>query len=438
MLTESERIVNCIKTMKPLDFFLCFVLILCKLGKNIPGGKLMIILVCNVGSTSLKFKLYEMPGARELARCGVERVGSDHDAIFRYENCLTGKKTAFNGADIPDYENGIRLFLHYLTGEEYGAISNVTEIERVGYKTTLSRGHFGIHELDQEVLQGMEDWISLAPLHNRAYLAAIRVMRGFLPEAVFIGCFETAFHRDIPLQRKIYGVPYEWYERYGVQRLGYHGASHGYIADVLSERGEEYKAISCHLGGSCSVCAIENGRSVDTSFGMSLESGLIHANRVGDMDTSMRYFLRDQGLSDEEILQGLQKTGGLLGISGISNDLRYVIEAAETGNMRAQLAVDVFITGIVHYIGAFAMDLGGLDYLVFTAGIGEHSAVIRSRVCEKLGLLGVKLDEEKNSRNEKEISSVDSSVKVLVIPTNEELGIARRTYEYQAGSPADN
>ena len=391
----------------------------------------MKILVCNVGSTSLKFKLYDMPDARVLAQCGVERVGSDYDAIFRYENCLTGQKNAFDKADIPNYESGIRLFLDYLTGADMGVISAVTEIERVGYKATLSKGHFGIHELDEEVLQGMEDWLSLAPLHNRAYLDAIAVMRGFLPEARFIGCFETAFHRDIPLERKIYGVPYEWYERYGVQRLGYHGASHGYIADVLNEQGRDYKAISCHLGGSCSVCAIENGRSVDTSFGMSLESGLIHANRVGDMDTSMSYFLRSEGMSDEEILQGLQKKGGLLGISGVSNDLRYVIEAAQNGNERAKLALDVFVTGIVHYIGAFAMDLGRLDYLVFTAGIGEHSALLRERVCEKLGLLGVKLDEEKNAQNEKVISAADSAVRVLVIPTNEELGIARRTYEYQ-------
>lgn len=394
----------------------------------------MIILVCNAGSTSLKFKLYDMPAGTVLAQCHEERVGSDHDAIFRYENCLSGSSAAFDKGDIPDYKTGIRIFLGYLTGEECGVISDVTEIERVGYKATLSKGHFGIHELDRDVLQGMEDWIALAPLHNRAYLAAVEVMRGFLPEAKFIGCFETAFHRNIPLERKIYGVPYEWYTRFGVQRLGYHGASHGYIADVLNERGREYRAISCHLGGSCSVCAIENGVSVDTSFGMSLESGLIHANRVGDMDTSMRYFLRDQGLSDEEILEGLQKKGGLLGISGVSNDLRYVIEAAQAGNDRARLAVDVFITGIVHYIGAFAMDLGGLDYLVFTAGIGEHSAYVRSRVCEKLGLLGVQLDEEKNRRNETDISAADSAVQVLVIPTNEELGIARRTYEYPESS----
>ncbi len=256
-------------------------------------------------------------------------------------------------------------------------------------------------------------------------------MRRALPEARFVGAFETAFHRDIPMERKIFGVPYEWYEKYGVQRLGYHSASHGYIADVLNGEKSEYAAISCHLGGSCSVCAIENGKSVDISFGMSLESGLIHANRVGDIDSGMICFLKQQGLSEEKILEGYQKEGGLLGISGVSNDMRYIIEAADAGNERARLAMDVFVTGIVHYIGAFYLDLGRLDDLVFTAGIGEHSARIRRMVCEKLAPLGVKLDEEKNENwsGEGVISAPDSAVCVRVIPTNEELGIARRTYE---------
>lgn len=391
----------------------------------------MKVLVCNVGSTSLKFKLYEMPEAKELATCGIERVGSNKDAIFRYNNCITSNFVSYEEMDIPTYESGIQLFLKYLCDQTMGVIGKVTDIERVGYKVTLSKGHLGVHELDEEVLNGMKEWLPLAPLHNQAYLSAIDVMRQYLPEAKFIGCFETAFHQSIPLERKIYGVPYEWYETYGVQRLGYHGASHGFIADTLNEVSKTYSAISCHLGGSCSVCAIENGKSVDTSFGMSLESGLIHANRVGDMDTSMPYFLRSQGLSDEEILQGFQKKGGLLGISGVSNDLRYVIEDAKKGNARAQLAIDVFVNGIVHYIGAFAMDLGKLDYLVFTAGIGEHSSYLREKICVKIGILGVELDTEKNNANEKEISTSNSKVKVLVIPTNEELGIARRTYEYQ-------
>ncbi len=391
----------------------------------------MIVLVCNAGSTSLKFKLYDMPDCKVLATGKVERVGSNDDAIFGYCNCESGYKIDIGKQDIPDYQVGIEKFLFELTQGEGAVLSDIAQIERVGYKSVLSKDHYGIHEIDEGVMQGMRDFFALAPVHNSAYLKAIETVQGVLPGARHIGVFETAFHRDIPLERKIYGVPYEWYETYGVQRLGYHGASHGYIADVLNQEAREYRAVSCHLGGSASICAILNGKSVDTSFGMSLETGLIHANRVGDMDPTMVNFLRHEGLSEEEILTGLQKKGGLLGISGVSNDLRYVIEAADQGNERAKLAVDVFVNGIVHYIGAFFLDLGGLDYLVFTAGIGEHSSVVRKLVCEKLAAIGVKLDGEKNDADAAVISSADSKVKVMVIPTNEELGIARRTYEFQ-------
>lgn len=390
----------------------------------------MKILVCNAGSTSLKLKLYEMPQCQVLATGKAERVGSADDAIFGYRNCTSGFSVELQGQCIPDYRAGIERFLEELTQRDGAAIEDVSEIERAGFKTVLSKDHFGVHELDEETLDGMREWFTLAPVHNAAYLKAIEVVREALPHAKLVGVFETAFHRDIPPERKIYGVPYEWYEKYGIQRLGYHGASHGYIADVLGAEKTEYRAISCHLGGSASVCAILNGKSVDTSFGMSLETGLIHANRVGDMDPTMICFLKQQGLSDEEILDGYQKKGGLLGISGVSSDLRYVLEASENGNSRAKLAVDVFVNGIVHYIGAFYLDLGGLDDLVFTAGIGEHSHQIRSMVCRKLAVLGVKLDEAANEKNQSVISARDSEVCVRVIPTDEELGIARRTYEF--------
>lgn len=391
----------------------------------------MNVLVCNVGSTSLKFKLYDMPDCTVTAQGAVERVGSNGDAVFTYQNNRRGGRIDLDRQDIPDYQTGIERFLHELTAGEFAVLARVQDIERVGFKATLSKGHFGVHEIDDAVLDGMREWLPMAPLHNAAYLKAIEVMRGVLPNARFVGAFETAFHRTIPMERRIFGVPYEWYEKYGVQRLGYHSASHGYIADVLNAEKKEYAAISCHLGGSCSVCAIENGKSVDTSFGMSLESGLIHANRTGDIDCGMIPFLRSQGLSEAEILEGLQKRGGLLGISGVSNDLRYVIEAADGGNERALLAIDVFVHGIVHYIGAFYLDLGRLDDLVFTAGIGEHSARIRRMVCDKLAPLGVRLDEARNEvcRGQAIISAPDSKVCVRVIPTNEELGIARRTYE---------
>ena len=394
----------------------------------------MKVLVVNAGSTSLKFKLYEMPEGTVLSKCGIERVGSEDDGVFSYTNGLNGQSIELKRQCIPDYRAGILQFLAFLTGADHGVIRDISEIERVGFKTTLSKDHFGVHELDEEVLKGMEDWVSMAPLHNRAYLAAITVMREVLPDALFIGCFETAFHESIPPERRLFGVPFEWVEKYGVRGLGYHGASHSYIADVLNERlGEHYTAISCHLGGSCSVCAIEDGKSADISFGMSLESGLIHANRVGDIDSGMIWFLRDQGLTDEEIKAGFREQGGLLGISGVSNDLRYVMEAAEKGHYRSRLAIDMFVTGIVHYIGAFYLDLGHLDALVFTAGIGEHSPEIRRMVCEKLLPLGIRIDPAKNEVLPADglISSEQSSAKVFVIPADEEKGIARRTFEYQ-------
>lgn len=389
----------------------------------------MKVLVCNAGSTSLKFKLYEMPACTVLATGKVERVGSCDDAIFGYCNTATGYRVDAGKMNIPDYAVGINKFLFELTQGKGAALTDIREIERVGYKSVLSKNHYGVHEIDEAVMQGMRDFLPLAPVHNSAYLKAIETVQAVLPDARHVGVFETAFHRDIPLERKIYGVPYEWYETYGIQRLGYHGASHGYIADCLNAEKKEYKAISCHLGGSASICGILNGKSVDTSFGMSLETGLIHANRVGDMDPTMIHFLKQVGLSEEEILQGCQKKGGLLGISGVSNDLRYVLEAADGGNERAKLAVDVFVTGIVHYIGAFFLDLGGLTDLVFTAGIGEHSDRVRARVCQRLGSIGVKLDAEANQKNAPIISAPDSAVTVRVIPTDEELGIARRTYE---------
>lgn len=391
----------------------------------------MKVMVCNAGSTSLKFKLYEMPETTVLATGKVERVGSADDAIFGYCNASTGYKLELKGQNIPNYKAGIEKFLSCLTDGEGAVLSSVLEIERVGYKSVLSKDHYGIHEIDEGVMQGMRDFLALAPVHNSAYLSAIETVQSVLPEAKHVGVFETAFHRNIPMERKMYGIPYEWFEKFGIQRMGYHGASHGYIADVLNAEKKEYTAISCHLGGSASICAIDSGKSVDTSFGMSLETGLIHANRVGDMDPTMVYFLKHEGLSDEEIQYGLQKKGGLLGISGVSNDLRYVMEAAKEGNPRAKLAVDVFVTGIVHYIGSYFLELGRLDYLVFTAGIGEHSADIRRMVCEKLVPLGVVLDAQanENCHGTAVISAPESKVCVRVIPTDEELGIARRTYE---------
>ena len=391
----------------------------------------MKILICNAGSTSLKFKLYDMPAEEVLASGGVERVGSTDDAIYKYDNASRGVSLREEKQSVPDYETGIRRFLSDLTDAERGAIGSVADIDRVGFKTVLSRGYYGVHELTEPVLQGMRDMYAAAPAHNGPYLAAIEALRAVLPEAMFVGAFETDFHRTIPLDRCVYGVPYEWMEKYGVRRMGYHGASHSYVASLLNEwEGKKYRAISCHLGGSGSICAIENGESRDSSFGFTLQTGLIHNNRVGAMDADIIHYLRAQGLSDEEIEHGMTKDGGLKGIPGVSGDLRYVLEAAEAGNERAKLAVDVYVTGIIRYIGAFAAELGGLDCLAFTGGIGENSAVIRKMVCERLEYMGVRLSARRNTKEkgDRSISKKRSKVRVYVIAANEELGVARKTY----------
>ncbi len=394
----------------------------------------MNVLVCNVGSTSLKFKLFAMPGDAVLADGKVERVGRQ-DAIFHYKNHISGSAVRLEGQSILSYAEGILRYMACLTDPENGVISDAAEIDRVGFKTVLAKGFYGIHELTPEVLQAMEEYLIVAPAHNGPYLEAIRQIKQVLPGVTLVGVFETAFHTTIPQARRMYGIPYEWYEKYGIQRMGYHGASHGYIADALTERcGGTGNTISCHLGGSSSVCAIQNGKSVDNSFGFSLQTGLLHANRIGDTDAYIIPYLLAQGMSMDEITKSMDKQGGLLGISGVSNDLRDIQTAAESGSERAQLAIDTFCAGIIRYIGAYYAELGGLDHLVFTGGIGENSALVREKVCSAVRHFGVLLDAEKNAQQSTQahvISAEDSRVKVWVIPTNEELGIARRTYEYQ-------
>ena len=271
----------------------------------------MKILVSNVGSTSLKFKLYDMPSERVLCEAKVERVGSDHDAIYTYKDDARSEKR--EGCSVPGYTEGIRLFLADMAG-----VAEAGNISAVGFKTVLAKGYYGVHELTDEVLAAMREWLFVAPAHNGPYLEAIGCFREVMPWAKLVGVFETAFHTTIPPERTLFAVPYEWYEKYGVKRMGYHGASHSYVADTLTARfGGTGRTVSCHLGGSCSLCAIEDGRSVDTSFGFSLQTGVMHANRTGDLDPYVLPFLLNQGMSMDEALDGLAKRGGLLGVSGV-------------------------------------------------------------------------------------------------------------------------
>lgn len=391
----------------------------------------MLILVCNAGSTSLKYKLFNMPDERTLIEGKVERVGRE-DAIFSCTNHVAGITEKKENISVPDYSTGIRIFLNALLDPHKGYLKSMEELEAVGFKTVLAKGYYGIHELTEDVIRGMEAYSNVAPAHNPPYIQAIREFKALLPEVPMVGCFETAFHTTIPLHRKIYALPYEWYETYGIQRFGYHGASHGYITGEIRKRaGDRFRLISCHMGGSGSICAVRDGQSIDTSFGFSLQTGIPHANRCGDLDAYIIPYLLGQGMSMEEILRGIGKQGGLLGISGVSNDLREIQSAAEEGNERAKLAIDAYCGAVVKYIGAFYAELGGLDYLVFTGGIGENSACVREKVCEQIPHLGIRFDREKNSgaQGACELSLPDSPVKVLVLPTNEEVGIARAIYE---------
>jgi len=384
----------------------------------------MKILICNAGSTSLKFKLWEMPGHIGLADGKVERVGSEN-AVFHYS--CGGHREKRDGIPVPDYTCGIRMFLDAISDPVNGAVAALSEIEAVGFKTVLSKDHYGVHFLTKEVLDGMRAYYAVAPAHNGPYLEAIGVFEKLLPDVPRVGVFETAFHRTIPMERRIFPVPYEWYEKYGCMRMGYHGASHGYIAGKLSDK---RRVVSCHLGGSCSICAILDGKSVDNSFGFSLQMGIPHASRTGDVDAYLIPYLLEQGLSLEEIFEGLGKNGGMKGISGTSGDIRDVDTAIRAGSARARLALDVFANSILKYIGAYAMELGGLDALAFTGGIGENYAPLRRMVMEGMAHMGVVIDEASNDHGEGErlVSAPNSAISVHVIPANEEYMVVNETY----------
>ena len=384
----------------------------------------MKILICNAGSTSLKFKLWDMPALHVLAEGKVERVGST-DAIFHYLNA--GFAIRQSNLAIPDYTAGIKRFLDALSAAQGGAVASLAEIDAVGFKTVLAKGFYGVHELTEEVKNGMRAYFTVAPAHNGPYLEAIAVFEKLLPDVPRVGVFETAFHRTIPMPRRIFPVPYEWYEKYGVMRMGYHGASHGYIAQKLSDK---RRVISCHLGGSASICAILDGKSMDNSFGFSLQMGIPHASRTGDVDPYLVPFLLEQGLTLQEIYDGLGKSGGLKGISGTSGDIRDIDDAIRSGSQRAQLALDVLVTHIIRYVGAYAMELGGVDAIAFTGGIGENYAPLRRAVLEAMGFMGMVIDDEANEcgAGERLISAPESAIEAHVIPANEELMVVRSTY----------
>ena len=385
----------------------------------------MELMVCNAGSTSLKFKLYRFPDEAVLARGRVERVGRAQGAIYHFDGY--GRTVRDEDACVPDYRTGVTRFLDDLRQAGGPAMPDA-----VAFKTVLALGHPGVCRLNDDVLAAMEKSMAVAPAHNRAYLDAIAVFRDLMPSKPLIGVFETAFHTTIPLKNALYSVPWDWYQTYGVRKMGYHGASHSYIASRLKDC---RRVISCHLGGSSSICAILDGQSVDTSFGLSLQTGVFANNRCGDLDPYVIFYMEKMGLSSAEIEKALRTQSGLLGISGVSGDLREVQTAMARGDERARLAIEMYATSVGRYVGAYALELGGVDALAFTGGIGERSALIREMVCRMAAPLGIAIDPEANEEARFDIAAPGSTARVCVIPADEEIVVARRAFELLTDRP---
>jgi acetate kinase len=390
------------------------------------------ILIANLGSTSFKYRLFDMsdPAEPVLARGAIERIGSSSSRVIikspRGERELS--------CPIKDHGDAVRLCLEQLTDPEIGVLQDATEVSAIGFKAVHARNLTGVHFVDEKVLDAMEAFADVAPAHNPPYVRAMRMLRERFPQLPLVAAFETGFHSTIPEAHQRYAAPDEWATKFGVRRFGFHGASHRYIAGRTAELigRSDIKLISCHLGGSSSLCAIEKGQSVACSLGTSPQSGLPHNNRVGDFDVfALPVLIRETGKSLDEILSILANRSGLEGLSGVGGDLRDIEAAAAEGKPQAQLALDVFIASIRHYLGAFLVTLNGADAIVFTGGIGENSARIRQGVCHDLDWFGIELDSGRNASGpaERMVSASQSRVQIWTVPTNEEIVVARQSKE---------
>ena len=390
----------------------------------------MKILVANLGSTSFKYRLFDMTDERQLARGGVERIGAAESRTFAE---IGGQKRESVSA-VPDHAVAVRECLAQLTAPDFGCLEDAGEVSAIGIKAVHAGSAGGVRIVDEDVLQAMEALSPTAPAHNPPYVKAMRLLGRRLPEIPLVAAFETAFHETIPDRNRFYAVPWDWSQEYDIRRWGFHGASHRYVATRLGELlgRNDARIISCHLGGSSSICAIKAGKSVATSMGMSPQTGVPHNNRVGDFDPfALPVLMKKSGKSLEELLDDLAKNSGLLGLSGISGDVRDLEGAAATGDKRAQLALDVFTSAVRHYLGAYLVELGGADAIAFAGGIGENGVNTRTAVCAGLEELGIVLDPAVNAstRSEGRISAANSRVQIWVVPTNEELIVARQTKE---------
>ena len=394
----------------------------------------MNILVINAGSSSLKYQLLNPETGDLLAKGLCERIGID--GKFTYKPQVEGKKV-LDAIDVamPTHSEAIQAVLDALVDAENGVIGSMKEIDAVGHRVVHGGEAFNKSVLiTDEVMKAIEDCIPLAPLHNPANLTGIRACQKVMPGVPMVAVFDTAFHQTMPAKAYMYALPYEYYENDKVRRYGFHGPSHKYVAGraaaMLGKKPEELKLISCHLGNGSSVTAVDGGKSVDTSMGFTPLAGLPMGTRAGDLDAGiLQYVMNKYGLSIDEMLNVLNKKSGVEGLSGVSSDFRDLENAAAEGNEKASLSREKFAYEVKKYVGAYAAAMGGVDAIIFTAGVGENDKAIRAMVCKGLEYMGVKLDDEANSVRGKEtvISTADSKVKVLLIPTNEELMIAMDT-----------
>ncbi|HHW54217.1 MAG: acetate kinase [bacterium] len=400
----------------------------------------MKILVLNCGSSSLKYQLIDMEQEKVMAQGLLERIGIPGSLLTHIPNGNAGEKVKIS-KEVPDHKVGIQMVIDALQDENHGVIEDMGEIDAVGHRVVHGGEKFADSVIiDEEVMKVLHECSELAPLHNPANIMGIEACSSLMPGVPQVAVFDTAFHQTVPKEAHIYGVPYEYYEKYAVRRYGFHGTSHKYVARrcarLMDRPLEELKIVTCHLGNGCSLTAVKNGISIDTSLGFGTISGPIMGTRCGDVDPAVIPFLMEkEGLTAAEMNDILYKKSGLLAISGVSSDMRDIEEAAEKGNERAQLALDIFAYLNRKYIGAYAAAMGGVDAIVFTAGIGENGIAIREEICRGLEFLGAVIDPEKNKvrGKEAEVSRDDSAVKIFVIPTNEELMIAQDTLELVKG-----
>lgn len=395
----------------------------------------MKVLVVNCGSSSLKYQLFNMENEDVLAKGLVQRIGIEN-AYLEHRKGEDGEKVTIE-AEIPNHNTAIKMVIEALLHSEHGVIRDMSEINAVGHRVVHGGEDFADSVLiTEEVKEALERNVELAPLHNPPNITGINVCEELMPGVPQVGVFDTSFHQTMPAYAYLYGLPYEYYQKYSVRRYGFHGTSHRYVSKRVSEvMGVDYnqtKIITCHLGNGASIAAVNNGKSVDTSMGLTPLEGLLMGTRCGDLDPAIIPFIMNkENLSADEMDKVMNKKSGLLGVSGISNDSRDVENAAKEGNEQAQAAIDMFNYRVKKYIGAYAAAMGGVDAIVFTAGIGENSKSTRAGILEGLEFLGCKFDAEANDVRgvERLISTEDSTVKAYIIPTNEELVIARDTKE---------